>query len=173
MNLATRERQLGEPYLPPGLPARIRHLEFNDVRAGRLMAESIFDSATEYLEKALVRSQKVWEVVAREVPFTALRPPVPKVPVMHIRWQPVDIDFADVLLPRRNADVALVMPADDEDDDAILEWFVEQHAAATQAAPAQPEVVTDVEDDGEVMLTLRYGSGTTRSWRGGGTMRQR
>lgn len=35
------------------------------------------------------------------------------------------------------------------------------------------EVATDVEDDGEVMLTLRGGSGSTRSWRGGGTMRQR
>jgi hypothetical protein len=172
MNLAARERQLDEPYLPHGLPARIRHLEFNDVRAGRLMAESIFESASEYVEKALVRSREVWEVVCA-VPFTALRPSAPEVPVMHIRWRPVDIDFADVLLPRRNADVALMMPVDDEDDDAIVEWFVEQHAAATQTVPAQPEVVTDVEDDGEVMLTLRDGSGTTRSWRGGGTMRQR
>jgi hypothetical protein len=173
MNLATRERHLAEPHMPPGLPARIRHLEFNDVRAGRLVAESIFASATECLEKALIRSREVWEVVAREVPFTESRVPMLKVPTMHAPWQPVDIDLADVLLPRGNADMALVMPAYDDGDDAIVEWFVEQHAAATQAAPGHLEVVTDVEDDGEVMLTLRSGSGSTRSWRGGGTMRQR
>jgi len=174
MNVLTQERRPDEQCPPP--LARIRHLEFNDVRAGRLVAESVhasLASAGEYLEKALVRSRELWEVAVREVPLTISGSHARTVAITIIPRRAFDMELAGVLLPREAADIALVMPEDDTDDDAIVEWFVEQHAAATQAA-STPVEAAHVEDEGEdVMLTLHNGSGSTRSWRGGGTMRQR
>ena len=173
MNVFTQERQLDEQCPPPPPPARIRHLEFNDVRAGRLVAESIhasLASAVEYLEKALVRSGELWEMAVREVPLTISGSHARKVTITTIPRRAFDMELAGVLLPRAAADIALVTP-EDEDEDVIVQWFVEQHAAATQAAPT-PLEAAPVEDE-DVMLTLRGGSGSTRSWRGGGTMRQR
>lgn len=172
MNVITRERQLDEPAPPPP-PARIRHREFNDVRAGRLVAESInasLASAAEYLEKVLVRSREVWEVVIRDVPFTVSARQIVITPIPRRAF---DADIAGVLLRREVADIALVTPEDDKEDDAIVQWFVEQHAAATQGERTQVEVAQVEEEDEDVMLTLPGGSGSTRSWRGGGTMRQR
>jgi hypothetical protein len=174
MNVLTQERHSEEP-LYPSPPARIRHLEFNDVRAGRLVAESIhasLASAIEYFEKAVVRSLEFWEVAVREVPFTAsgshLREmivrPLPRV---------YDTDVAAILLPRQTADTAHVTVEDDQDDDVLVQWFVDQRAAAMRSQGAGREAPVEEAHDDDVMLTLRGTAGSTRSWRGGGTMRQR
>lgn len=178
MSLRQREN-FNEVCPPPSPPARIRHLEFNDVRAGRLVAESIhasLASAAEYLGKALVRSRELLEIAAPQAPFTVSGSHVFKVVVMPIPGRAFDCDIAGVLLRREVTDVALVVPArekNDEDDDVIVQWFVEQEAAAKQSEQNPVESVQFEEDDEDVMLTLRSGSVLTRSWRGGGTMRQR
>ena len=179
MNVLTQERQVDEPGPPPIPAARIRHLEFNDVRAGRLVAESLYASiasATVQIERAIVRSRELWEVAVREIPLTVRGTHVRKLAVTAIPRRAFDRELAGVLLPRGAADIALVTPEDDRDDDDVtVQWFVEQHAAATLDARTKAKTVQieDEDEDEDVMLTLRRGPGSTRSWRGGGTMRQR
>lgn len=175
MNVLMPEQRVEEPCPPATPSARVRHLEFNDVRAGRLVAESLnatLVSAVEYLERAIIRGMEVWEVVVRDVPVMS-GAHIRRVAIRPLPRRLVDTDLAGILLPRATADIDVVVnDADDDDDDAIVQWFVEQHTVATQEATPLLEVAHKEKDE-DVMLTLPNGPGSTRSWRGGGTMRQR
>jgi hypothetical protein len=163
--MLTRGQLQLDEKMPATLPTG-EMLEYGDKRAGR----AVFDlqnanpALTPFgvdLSLTLLWSRAMWARVCKH-PLVVHHHP-------YRIW--VDDEPSVLVVGDWVADTAPVI-AEDEDD-ALVQWFVEQHAAAEQeAGVGASELVAD-EPSGDVMLTLRNGSRSTRSWRGGGTMRQR
>lgn len=175
MNLLTRERQLDEPCPSSAALVKRRRLEFNDVRAGRLVAESINGPLVAYFAKALMASRQLkGKFVMRDVPFVVPRSLMHKITIAPpIPNRVLDIEVADVLLPSADADITVVTTDEDSEDDAIVQWFADQRVQAEESFRSDLDRAELPEHGAEeVMLTRRHGSRARQSWRGGGAMRR-
>jgi hypothetical protein len=135
-------------------------LDFGEKRAGRAVADlqNVNFSAGAYLSTAYLWSRHLWGRVVEGR-------------IGEETW--VDDSAALVVISGSLADMTAVTAYEDEDD-ALVAWFVEQNAAAQGALPDErDEPASDIEWREDVMLSLRNGSRSTRAWRGGGVMRQR
>jgi hypothetical protein len=135
-------------------------LDFGEKRVGRAVADlqNVNFSAGAYLSTVYLWSRHLWgRVVEGRIGKET--------------W--VDDSAAVVVISDSLADMTAVAAYED-DDDALVAWFVEQNAAAEDALQDErDEAATDIEWREDVMLSLRNGSRSTRAWRGGGVMRQR
>ncbi len=166
MNMLAQRRETDE-HCTAAPAAKMRHLEFNDVRAGRLVAESIYG----YIMVASTHMTKVI-VVCREVVEGMPEGHVRRRSVVRLRPASVGGGKASLLLERQSADRPLVTPEDE--DEGLVRWFAEQYAAAEGAAAVPFNDADDEpETEADAMLTLSSSSRLARSWRGGGTMRHR
>jgi hypothetical protein len=157
MNMSAPERRADVPRL---LVRRLRHLEFDEQRAGRIVADlhTSIDSAGNYLTRVLLWSRERCEQMLEGSLTHRRHAAYRELAALGQRASAVDTEVVETV----------------DEDDGLVRWFADQEAAAQAAvahAAANP-VDADESDDEDVMLTLG-GSTLTRSWRGGGTMRQR
>jgi hypothetical protein len=151
-------KQFDAPRSSPPVDGMV--LDFGEKRAGRAVADlqNVNFSAGAYLSTAFLWSRPLWGRVLEGR-------------VGNQTW--VDDSPAVFVIAGSFADTTVVAAYEDEDE-ALVAWFVEQNAAAEQAArDERDEPATDIEWPEDVMLSLRNGSRSTRAWRGGGIMRKR